>query len=329
VRGRQEDFNPSKDNPSNLWGDTDWKTAICLVLTVLSVMSVPLLARRYLRSLRTLSDPHLPEEERALGPVGLCLAIFGAVDFVLDISLCVTLARCGRSVLLCCSISTLVATTSLTWYLGYKTLQHIVTTDTRASSPAKRWLAGHPRLGPAIVFISSSRLNSMAILRLRLCGTMVISFPDSADHRFFHFLRNAGMFHYWLEDIPHALVSITLLSLDHCDENDVLGPLPIGSQDIAWASLACSLGSMLFGVISKMMQLLTMAAITTTNEGAQNDRPTMRTSVADAFAKLASSGYDVDSLKLSSKKEALLASKRHAQEAGGDDGEAAMIGGSE
>jgi hypothetical protein len=55
----------------------------------------------------------------------------------------------------------------------------------------------------------------------------------------------------------------------------------------------------------------------------------MRTSVADAFAKLASSGYDVDSLKLSSKKEALLASKRHAQEAGGDDGEAAMIGGSE
>jgi hypothetical protein len=34
-------------------------------------------------------------------------------------------------------------------------------------------------------------------------------------------------------------------------------------------------------------------------------------------------------VKLSIKKEALLASKRHAQEAGGDDGEAAMIGGSE
>ena len=35
----------------------------------------------------------------------------------------------------------------------------------------------------------------MAILRLRICGCQLIDFPDSQDQRYFHFLKNAGMYH--------------------------------------------------------------------------------------------------------------------------------------
>ena len=52
----------------------------------------------------------------------------------------------------------------------------------------------------------------MAILRLRLRGKLLIGFPDSEDHRFFFFLRNAGLYHFWVEDIPHVLISLALLN---------------------------------------------------------------------------------------------------------------------
>ena len=68
-------------------------------------------------------------------------------------------------------------------------------------------------LAPLIVVASSSRLNSMAILRLRIRGKLLLDFPDSDDHRFFHYMRHSGMYHYLVEDIPHAVLSVAVLFL--------------------------------------------------------------------------------------------------------------------
>ena len=53
-------------------------------------------------------------------------------------------------------------------------------------------LADNQVLAPLIVLASSSRLDSMAILRLRMRGKLLLDFPDSDDHRFFHYIEPDG-----------------------------------------------------------------------------------------------------------------------------------------
>jgi hypothetical protein len=122
----------------------------------------------------------------------LLFFLWGLVDWIVDLSFCYSLWHCQQPVLAGCVTVSLLVTTAMTWYLGWYTLKFIVRTDRRVPSPAREWVARSPVFGPMIVVASSSRLNSMAILRLRLCGRMLIDFSDSPDHRFFHFMRNAG-----------------------------------------------------------------------------------------------------------------------------------------
>lgn len=176
--------------------------AICATVNAVSVLPVPHIIRTYHSTLANLNDPVLPEHKTYIGPVGLCLFIFGLVDFVIDISFCYSLWTCDQHVLAACCTATVVVTSLMAWYLGWYTLSFVVRNDQRQPSATKAWLSSNPIAGPLIVLASSSRLNSMAILRLQLFGRKIVDFPDSNDHRFFHFLRNAGMFHYLVECAP-------------------------------------------------------------------------------------------------------------------------------
>ena len=116
-----------------------------------------------------------------------------------------------------------------------------------------------------------------------------------------------------VEDIPHALLSVALLNsagdegseacaVDGATKTITLPgnhevELPFGDTDIAWASLICSLGSMLFGIVSKTMQF---ATLTIAREGgvAGEGSGEMRASVAAALLeRLRRHGYvDADAL---------------------------------
>ena len=174
---------------------TKWEV-ICVIATAISALPVPCMVRRFRHTLNTLQDPGLPDKRNAVGPFGLFMFCYGLADLVLDITLCFTLRSCGQTVLFYCCLATLVVTTLMTWGLGYMTLRRVVTVDEREGSPARKWLVDNAAVGPLVVLASSSRLNSMAILRLRLCGKMLLDFPDSPGHRYFYFLRNAGLYHY-------------------------------------------------------------------------------------------------------------------------------------
>ena len=178
-------------------GKFTWWEVICIVQTVSAVAPVLFIIRRFKRSLQGLQQQNLPKHKQALGLVGLCLFMWGIVDLALDIALCFTLLGCSQYVLLGCNATTLMTTTGMTWYLGYATLSAVVQNDTRDGLPARAWLLENPIAGPLIVLASSSRINSMAILRLKLCGRAIIDFPDSTDHRYFHFIRHAGLYHIW------------------------------------------------------------------------------------------------------------------------------------
>ena len=82
------------------------------------------------------------------------------------------------------------------------------------------------------------------------------------EPRFFHFIRHAGLFHYLIEDMPHALVVIAA-ELDCQEKKGCMkgGTLHLFKWDmgidrstIAILSLCFSLGSILFGLANKTVQ---------------------------------------------------------------------------
>ena len=173
-------------------------------------------------------------------------------------------------------------------------------------------LGGNQVLAPLIVVASSSRLNSMAILRLRLCGKLLLDFPDSEDHRFFHYMRHSGMYHYLVEDIPHAVLSVAVLVLANHERGresgDTMGACAEGDFDlfgwvishthVAIASLAVSLGSIVFGIVAKAMQQVTVTIMNDAEApllGANQDRldrgSGFSESVRDIVSRLREEGF--------------------------------------
>ena len=178
---------------------TAWEYT-CIIATALSVLPVPFMICRFWSTLDRLNDPYLDDSKKSLGLWGVFMFLFGLLDLVVDFRMIWTLKTCNQDVLLACGIVTFVTTTLMTWHLGYVTLKHIVSRP-GGGPAAKRWLGKHVVVGPMVILASSSRLNSMAILRLRICGYQLIGFPDSRDQRYFHFLKNSGIYHYWVEPL--------------------------------------------------------------------------------------------------------------------------------
>jgi hypothetical protein len=324
---------------------SNWHIAAACA-TVLSVLAVPLILKKFKKRLENVTAPmptfRLGEGQDAMGIFGLMMFFFGLTDLMVDLGLCFALASCGQTLLLWCALVTLVNTTILTWWLGYSTLREIML----YSPDARQWTTQHPTMGPLIVLASSSNLSSMAILRLRLCGRMLVDFPDSDDHRFFHFLRHAGLYHYVVEDIPHILISLALLrapkleGFASCVEGggqskviDLPGnrsfELPLTDNDIAWLSLVSSLLSISFGIVSKAMQQLSVTVarrsmllgapgaggvsvqvqMSSAEPGTLPDG--LRPSIADAVSKLAENGFCFTSIGTpKSAREQLLGGER-------------------
>jgi hypothetical protein len=160
------------------------------------------------------ADPHLRPDKTWLGPWGLLAFIYGLIDLAIDVLFCASLWHCDQYVLFACGVATMIVTTLMTWYLFSRTLLSIVEYDQREGSPTKKWLSDNQFLGPVVVLASSSRLNSMAILRLKIGDRELLDFDDSENHRYFHFMRHSGMYHYLVEDVPHALLSLVVILAD-------------------------------------------------------------------------------------------------------------------
>ena len=131
-------------------------------------------------------------------------------------SRCLVLLVCLR--LFVCSLWTSLVTCGATLYLSNESLSAIAD-DNRLQNG---WFMrkGRNTLAACVRIASLSRIESLAILRLRLCGKMRIEAPIS--HRHFHFLRYEGMYHYILEDVPHICVALAQLMLTP-DDREVCG----------------------------------------------------------------------------------------------------------
>ena len=106
-----------------------------------------------------------------------------------------------------------------------------------------------------VIFMSCCRIESMAILRLRLCGKDMINFPMAPKH--FHLLRCSGWFHAILADIPHLLVWCAWRCWWKSTATTAHAARARGSpKQAAAASIVFSCGSIIWGLINRTGQLL-------------------------------------------------------------------------
>ena len=77
----------------------------------------------------------------------------------------------------------------------------VITQDNRQS---QNWFVENSKLVTCVALASASNLEGTAILRLRLCGKEISNMP--VQDKFYGFLRNAGMYHYLLEEMPHTTI---------------------------------------------------------------------------------------------------------------------------
>lgn len=231
-------------------GGEDSSRLGCAVVTLGCMLPIPRIVRRLKAELHAVShqpEIQLSQQSQALGLFGLLMFLLGVVDLITDVGLCAELLAHGEWMLLVCALVTCLATTATTMHLGFHLFEVIATHN----GCARAWALENGKLMALVLVLSTSRLESLAILRLRLCGRDLLHMP--MEHRHFHFIRQAGVFHYVVEDLPHAAVSIA--------------QLVINGKGSVWAelNLGFSALSIIFGLVNKGVQLLVLRAV---NRGA-------------------------------------------------------------
>jgi hypothetical protein len=230
-----------------------WNIA-CVTVSIMTSLLAPCIVRSFVTTLTdlpdlraTVTDSAEATHQDAIGWFGLLQFIIGILDIVSDFGLCVSLVGCGMWWLLLSSVLSFAVSSGVTLYLGFTILAAVQRGNTRAQA----WYMQHNALATFIVLASMCRIESMSVLRLRLCGKMLIDFPMQYKH--FHFLLFCGWYHTVLVDIPHILVAVaTLVSSSGCQHESWM---PHGLADtFAIASIIFSCASMFWSAVSRMGQ---------------------------------------------------------------------------
>ena len=218
---------------------------LCTSLSVLSIISIPCIVQRFKLRL----DKHnvdMPDGEATSGWFGLVMFIHGVFDLASDGYFCFHIFQCPErttSTLGLCFLTNMMVAAMTTWYLSFWV---VFPTIERNKPAARQWHIKHNKLVTAVIVASACRIESLAILRLRLrCSGQDRSlwyFPIEDKH--FHFLQYSGWFHAILADIPHLVVGAAVLVDDDggCDFPAAL-------------SIFFSSGSIIWGTLSRCGQL--------------------------------------------------------------------------
>ena len=118
-------------------------------------------------------------------------------------------------------------------------------------SETTEWMLRDKCKLPLVLLCSLTRLQSLAILRLELCGRRLLDYPMRDEH--LHFLRNCGLYRILCADIPIALVAFVLVHASPTDSNALCGDLTL-----VWAEtmLWCKVVLLAWGTTNSAAQLL-------------------------------------------------------------------------
>lgn len=184
----------------------------------------------------------------AVGWWGVLMFIVGVFDLWSDIGLCAILYGCGRIQLFAAGVISFACGSGTTIYLGLRTVSAIGQT----SADAAAWKIANHGTVTAILLLSAARIESLVILRLRLCDKDIIACPMQQPH--FQFLKFAGWYHPLLADIPHTVLSIIVLQTDEhqsCRDCWVCELTGMSANTLAVVNICFSCFSMLWGLLSR------------------------------------------------------------------------------
>lgn len=251
---------------------------VCIAATCIGVLSLAVTIPQSKRRLQQLRDIDLPDDDNYQGVGGIFMFMCGLGDLVLSVLTCLQLLLwCndlpGHEHFFECFLVTIAATWMATVYLICHTLGSIRATMTslepqasllpesdsgraRASVTTAFMLTPQNRLMFTVVVLGSmSRFQSLAIMRLKLCGRKVLDYPMQDKHLFF--LRNGGLYHHLVCDVPIALINIALIrSSGNLVSMDAPAACTGHSISYAWAMVGCKAALILWGAIGTGMQLL-------------------------------------------------------------------------
>lgn len=209
----------------------DWEV-VCAAAVAVSWLPVSYITRSFKRTLADLKSMWPLSDKN------------WSCDLVRGPLLCVSLGLCGQWVLFSCCAATLVVTTATTEHLALTVLDEVKKTPAAAD-----WVADNGKLVTFVGIAASSRLDMIVVLKLKLCGKVWCEMPMEDKH--FHFVRHSGMYHYLIEDMPHALVGIASWRVG-CDDDLHFG---VDARTFAICSAGLSACSIVFGLVNKAVQM--------------------------------------------------------------------------
>ena len=239
---------------------------VCVVVTACGSLTLLCLVPHHRRTLRSLCPLNLPETDREQSYGGAVLFMVGIADLLLSVKTCYDIFDCEKQqdslLLALCFLAALVVNYLATIGLSFDTLNTIrdarrqahlaapLRSSVATDSSTTRTALLYPKLIPFVILGSIPRMQSLAMLRLRLCGVEVFKYPMDDRHMFF--LRNCGLHHVFVADVPVAVISLALI---HSASGKV-SPCQGDSLDRAKAMLLCKVILMIWGGISAITQLL-------------------------------------------------------------------------
>jgi hypothetical protein len=169
-----------------------------------------LLLRRHSGASTNVVVEHTRREQLAhTGCGGLVTFWFGVMNTVGQILLMIRLLHADKYLLFAIVLSSSISTVVTSLPLAFCILQEVAR-DKKLDFFNEVMERGHIKW---IVLLSTSRIESLSVLRLRLCTCAPVwSFPMKPKH--FYFIQSIGAYHLLVKDIPHALVSLVEIGDD-------------------------------------------------------------------------------------------------------------------
>jgi hypothetical protein len=115
---------------------------LCVLVTFGTLLPLPRIVYHFRCGIRDVPEVTLPEGQDSQGLMGSFLFLWGLLDLIFDVGLCITLFHCGRWVLFSCCLTTLLVTAAITVTLGFGALRVVAS----SSADARQWLLEHGKL---------------------------------------------------------------------------------------------------------------------------------------------------------------------------------------
>eukprot|EP01043_Picozoa_sp_COSAG02_P027812 COSAG02_NODE_1656_length_11472_cov_4.522729_2_plen_799_part_00 len=249
---------------------------IAVMVTFLaSIVPLFFVVRSFRAEIEMFRDqPNLSDAGDGLGFWGLFCCMLGICGLAINIGQTVSLWWQDEYTLFICSCVVQLITFSTTLYFQVLVLREIE--DPVHGPDAKLWNEQHSILCTTVRLLSLSRLQSMAVLRVRvkICGDAWNLIDMPMPPKYWRFLRDAGMYIHLIADVPNFAIAVSLLHIqvvtretvglcedEHSFLPDLLcgwipdafhAPKEVSLSVFAYLQITRSLLSMIYGIVSRI-----------------------------------------------------------------------------